>query len=98
MGVEQPVDHLASSSVPGDQPEIAQYSQLVRHRRLLHSNFNAELTNRALAGTQTIENPDPAGGRQSAHESRHRFGGLWRQWITDHRVVRVSHVHMLTCT
>ena len=76
MGVEQPVDHLASSSVPGDQPKIAQYSQLVRHRRLLHSNFHAELTNRALAGTQTIEYPDPAGRRQSAHESRHRFGGL----------------------
>jgi hypothetical protein len=97
MGVEQPVDHLASTSVSGDQPKIAQDSQLVRHRRLFHPNFHAELTNRALAGTQTIEYPDPAGRRKSAHESRHRFGGLLGQWSTDHGVVRVSHVHMLTC-
>ncbi len=97
MGVEQPVDHLASTSVSGDQPKIPQHSQLVRHRRLLHPNFHAELTNRALAGTQTIEYPDPAGRRKSAHESRHRFGGLLGQWSTDHGVVRVSHVHMLTC-
>jgi hypothetical protein len=48
--VEQAIDHLAPISISGDQPEISQYSQLVRNRRLLHPNLHAEVTNRTLAG------------------------------------------------
>jgi len=98
MGVEQAVDHLAPISVAGDQPEIPQYTELVRDRRLLHPYFGAELTHRALAGTQAVEYPDAAGGREGSHEPRHLFGRLLGQRTTDRRVVRLSHVHMLTCT
>lgn len=67
MVVEQGVNHGAAGSLPDDQAEVAQHSQLVRDRRLLHPDGGRQLTDGRRPLTETAQDTQPARGSQGLH-------------------------------
>ena len=76
VAVMERVEHIAAAPLTNNQTQVAQDAQLMRDRRLLHSDRIRQLVHRAGAFAQPRENADATWSRERLHRLGNLAGGF----------------------
>src|SRR5579884_819496 len=87
------IDHLAAIALADHEAEVAQHSQLLGDRRLLHTDLVSEVSHRAGTGRESAEDADPTWRRERLHRLRDRSCRLRRDKC-EVRIAAVAHEHI----